>query len=63
MLLSDENFSDQKNRRRLTPGFSFLTPSYIIRVVKDKKRLAGRPGVQDRHRGPGTIWRLTDYDS
>ena len=46
MLLSDENFSDQKNRRRLTPGFSFLTPSYIIRVANDKKSLGGRPGGQ-----------------
>jgi hypothetical protein len=51
MLLSDENLADQKYRRRLSPGFAFLTPSYIIPVANDKKSLGGRPGSQDRYRG------------
>jgi len=56
VLLSDENFSNQKNHRPGPPGFSFLAPSYIIRVPKDKKSLDSPPvariGMEARRRKP-----------
>jgi hypothetical protein len=67
MLLADEGLPNQKNRPPATPGFSFLTPSYIIRVLKDKKSLDRTFRGRDWRRGPallnfGRIGSLTGYD-
>jgi hypothetical protein len=35
----DQMGSGKKNHRSAAPGFSFLAPSYIILVPKDKKSL------------------------